>query len=58
MFTKLINMVSLEQSHHKPMEIHGGGPLKLPLEESSGSSLPLEQCAITPQKMLAKLSYP
>ncbi len=46
LFTKLINIVSLEQSHHKPMWMYDGGPLKLTLGESSGSSLTLEQCVI------------
>ena len=26
--TKLTNLVSLEQSHHNPMGMYGGGPLK------------------------------
>ena len=30
-FTKVINCVSLEQLHHKPMEIYDGGPLVIEL---------------------------
>ncbi len=28
-FTKFINLVSLEPFHHKPMEMYASGPLKL-----------------------------
>ena len=29
-FTKLVNLVSIGQSHHKPMGMYCDGPVKLP----------------------------
>ncbi len=38
--TKLINLVSLEQFHHKPMKLYDGSLLKLALGDKLDSSPP------------------
>ncbi len=48
--TNLTNLLSMEQCHHKPIGMYGGGVLNLSLGGKLASSPPLEQCASTPKK--------
>ncbi len=52
------NLVSFEQSHHKLMWLYAGGPPKLPLGCTWGSSVPFKQRAITPKKIAGPTFVP
>ncbi len=56
--SKLTSLVSLEQFQLKPIGRYGGGLLKLALWGKWGSSLPLEQRANTPWKIIGPTLVP